>query len=215
MAIENRRPIKARSNAFFQGVASRLAKTNISPNQISILSIVFALLVPTAFGFWKADGLVAPLLAFAGIQLRLICNLLDGMVAIEGGKKSPLGDIYNEFPDRIADTVILLGFAMADWKDSVLLSLALLASFFAVMTAYTRVLGAAIGTKHYFVGPMAKQHRMALLTITALLLPILSHWLSPITITKAVMSMISVGCVITVGRRLRLIAEELRQKKMA
>ncbi len=45
------------------------------------------------------------------IQLRLICNLLDGMVAVEGGMKTACGDIYNDLPDRISDSLIILGIA--------------------------------------------------------------------------------------------------------
>jgi phosphatidylglycerophosphate synthase len=39
----------------------------------------------------------------ACIQLRLLCNLLDCMVAIEGGKSAPTGALFNEMPDRFAD----------------------------------------------------------------------------------------------------------------
>jgi phosphatidylglycerophosphate synthase len=49
------------------------------------------------------------LLAAAAIQLRLLCNLLDGMLAVEGGLKTPLGELYNEIPDRLADVAILAG----------------------------------------------------------------------------------------------------------
>ena len=46
---------------------------------------------------------------FDPIQLRLIANLLDGLVAVEGGKRTPTGELYNEAPDRIADTAVLVG----------------------------------------------------------------------------------------------------------
>jgi hypothetical protein len=36
------------------------------------------------------------LIGIAGMQLRLLCNLLDGMVAIEGGMKGKAGDLFNE-----------------------------------------------------------------------------------------------------------------------
>ena len=42
------------------------------------------------------------------MQLRLLCNMLDGMVAVEGGKGSRTGEIYNEVPDRIADPLLLV-----------------------------------------------------------------------------------------------------------
>lgn len=53
-------------------------------------------------------GIVGSILCIAGIQLRLLCNLFDGMVAIEGGKKSDVGSLYNEFPDRIADSLLIV-----------------------------------------------------------------------------------------------------------
>ncbi len=38
-----------------------------------------------------------------------------------------------------------------------------------MLTAYIRVLGGALGTPQYFTGPMAKQHRMFVITLGALL----------------------------------------------
>jgi len=37
-----------------------------------------------------------------------LCNLLDGMVAIEHGKQSQLGVLYNELPDRVSDSVLFV-----------------------------------------------------------------------------------------------------------
>jgi len=48
------------------------------------------------------------LLAVAGIQGRLLCNMLDGMVAIEGGRQTKSGEIFNDLPDRVADAVIFV-----------------------------------------------------------------------------------------------------------
>ena len=33
-----------------------------------------------------------------GVLGRLLCNLLDGMVAVEGGKRSKSGELYNDVP---------------------------------------------------------------------------------------------------------------------
>ncbi len=52
-------------------------------------------------------------LAAVGIQLRLVCNLMDGMLAVEGGLKTANGDLFNEFPDRIADVAILAALGQA------------------------------------------------------------------------------------------------------
>jgi phosphatidylglycerophosphate synthase len=94
------------------------------------------------------------------VQARLVCNLLDGMVAIEGGKKSPVGSLYNEFPDRIADSlfIVALGYAVG-WP-----ALGWFGALAAALTAYIRVFGGSLGFAQDFRGPMAKQQRMAVLT---------------------------------------------------
>ena len=94
------------------------------------------------------------------IQARLACNLLDGMVAMEWGKKSPLGHLYNEFPDRVADSVLIvsLGYAIG------IPVLGWFGALAAALTAYVRVFGASLGLPQDFRGPMAKQHRMAVMT---------------------------------------------------
>jgi phosphatidylglycerophosphate synthase len=212
MSIDNRRPIKARSLVIIQRMASWLARSSVTPNQISVLSVAFSLLVPFSFATLEAGSWTASFVALLGIQLRLLCNLLDGMVAIEGQKKSVLGDIYNEFPDRIADTIILVGMALCDRLDSMLLVFAVTAALMAALTAYTRVLGASVGTKQYFSGPMAKQHRMALLTATIIALPILPSSLSHQTTLKFALVVISLGCIATIAIRLRKISMELQGK---
>ncbi|TBN37982.1 CDP-alcohol phosphatidyltransferase family protein [Pseudomonas sp. BGI-2] len=155
---DNRRPIKTRSAGWAKHITDLLVKRDISPNQISVASIAFAL--AGAVALMIDNGLVGSLLCAFGIQLRLLCNLFDGMVAIEGGKKSDIGSLYNEFPDRIADSLLIvaLGYAIG-YAD-----LGWFAALAAALTAYVRVFGGSIGLKQSFMGPMAKQHRMAVMT---------------------------------------------------
>jgi hypothetical protein len=104
---ETRRPIKSRSNTAIRKLAEALAHSSITPNQISAASVVFAaigaLALPLVDKWWAMP------IALAAIQLRLLCNVLDGLVAVEGGKKSALGALYNEFPDRVADSLLIVG----------------------------------------------------------------------------------------------------------
>ncbi|MHC8326308.1 CDP-alcohol phosphatidyltransferase family protein [Pseudomonas sp. LB1P83] len=160
---DNRRPIKTRSAGWAKHITDLLVKRDISPNQISVASIAFALAGAVALNI--DNGLVGSLLCAVGIQLRLLCNLFDGMVAIEGGKKSDIGSLYNEFPDRIADSLLIvaLGYAIG-YAD-----LGWFAALAAALTAYVRVFGGSIGLKQSFMGPMAKQHRMAVMTASLVL----------------------------------------------
>lgn len=174
MFTSNRRPIQTRSSSWAKKAAQWLTKRHISPNNISLFSLVFAAFSAIAFlvAFTLSDPVgtrVALLFAALGIQGRLLCNLLDGMVAIEGQKHSPEGAIFNDLPDRIADTVIFIGLGygltLFHWAPT----LGWATSVAAFFTAYVRLLGASCGLPQYFRGPMAKPHRMALLTISALI----------------------------------------------
>jgi len=146
--------------------------------------------------------------AAAGIQLRLICNLMDGMVAIEGGMKSKTGDVFNDLPDRFADLLLIVpaGYAVA-WVHGP--ELAWAAGALAVFTAYVRVLGGALGLKQDFVGPMAKQQRMALLTFAAL---VSIFEPQPRYALTAALGLIAVGSLLTVFRRTSRIMQLLRER---
>lgn len=154
-----RRPLASRSTGWARWLAAKLAASAITPNQISIASIPLAAAGGALIGF-GADW-PAWLAAAVCVQLRLLCNLLDGMVAIEGGKATPAGALYNEIPDRVADSLLLIpvGYAVG-WPW-----LGWAAALLAALTAYIRALGGALGLPQSFAGVMAKQRRMAALTL--------------------------------------------------
>ena len=108
-----RRPIKARDTLWAAHVAAWLARAGVRPNIISLASALFAGGAGLCLrASRQGDGplsAVAFLTAAALIQIRLLCNLFDGMVAIEGGFKTKSGEIFNELPDRFADGFIFVG----------------------------------------------------------------------------------------------------------
>ncbi|MBS0575488.1 MAG: CDP-alcohol phosphatidyltransferase family protein [Proteobacteria bacterium] len=154
----DRRPLATRQAGWARRLAAALARSAITPDQISLLSVFFAAAGAALLAWWPTWlGLLD---AAVCVQLRLACNLLDGMVAVEGGKASAVGKIWNELPDRLADVVLLvaLGFACgAPW-------LGWLGAVLAVATAYVRAFGGSLGLAQDFRGPLAKPQRMAVLT---------------------------------------------------
>lgn len=184
---DKRRPIKSRSNPLMVRLAKWLSQKNITPNQISLFSMVPALVAMLALAVWQISTIVWVqifflVIALVGIQLRLLCNLIDGMVAIEGGKVTPAGELFNEVPDRVSDTFFFIGLGLSlittyDTSAFYGLALGLVASLFAAFTAYIRVLGVAMGTPAFFSGPLAKQHRMALMSL-ALIVTIIGLFFS-------------------------------------
>ena len=201
---DNRRPLKVRQVTIMAACARWLSHRQITPNQISIASVGFALLAAVCIVLIPATHTAAWLPAIGAavlIQGRLLCNLFDGMVAVEGGKSTPSGELFNDIPDRVADPIILVaaGYAIGDISWSI--SLGWCAGLLAVMTAYIRTLAASIDAPVNFQGPMAKQHRMAVMTAACLLCAVESlFWSTQLSLVCALI-IISVGCLITAIRR--------------
>jgi phosphatidylglycerophosphate synthase len=213
----DRRPLKTRDRGWAKALASLLVRWRVQPNVISICSIVFALGAGALLiASRDADGVnrvVLLIAAAACIQLRLLCNLFDGMVAVEGKMASKTGDIFNELPDRIADPLIIVPAGYAIIRFYTLgPTLGWLAGLLAVMTAYVRVLAGSVRAKQDFVGPMAKQHRMATMTI-AIIVDAAAGYLRfrDYALMLALIGII-LGTIITMIRRTRRIAAELESR---
>lgn len=218
MSISNRRQVASRNSGFAQTTARVLAGWGVSPNQVSTASIFFSLAAFAAFYFVRENSWYL-ILAVLFIQCRLLCNLFDGMLAIEYDKKSKVGELYNEVPDRISDALIILGagivpvgafgnsgVSLAAWSPWVM-QMAWACVFLATMTAYVRVFGASLVGTHYFLGPMAKQHRMFLISLACIVNLFFENALA-----FALGAMV-VGLVITLVRRLNAVAEALKQSR--
>lgn len=218
---EARRPLASRSTRWAAFLSTAAVRLGLTADVISILSLVFAL-AGSASLLW----LPAPwnlLGCAAGIQLRLLCNLLDGMVAIEGGRKSKVGALYNEVPDRVADSlfIVALGYVIGvPW-------LGWLGALSAAVTAYVRVLGGTFGLAQDFRGPMAKPHRMATMTVACLLgiieLYAARHWpgdavattpssVGRLHVLHLAAWVIALGSIVTCGTRIHAIAKQLRAR---
>jgi phosphatidylglycerophosphate synthase len=158
-----RRPLKSRTTSWARKLSGLLVARRISPNAISVAGIAFAGIGAAALVL-MANGLLPRwsglLIGAAGVQLRLLCNMMDGLVAVEGGLKSKAGDLFNEAPDRIEDVVLLVAAGTACGQPQ----LGWCCATLAVATAYFRAFGASLGFGQNFCGPCAKPHRMAILT---------------------------------------------------
>tara|TARA_B100000378_G_scaffold149650_1_gene120818 strand:- start:543 stop:1202 length:660 start_codon:yes stop_codon:yes gene_type:complete len=211
--LEHRRPLASRQTAWAQATVRMLAKTPITPNQISFLSMVMAGIAGLAFAFSSdaAGALRIVLLLAAALfcQLRLLCNLFDGMLAVEAGRAADDGPFWNEAPDRVADTLILVGAGYGAGMPE----LGWAAAALAIFTAYLRAFAQSLGQPADYSGPMAKPQRMATLTIAALLCltaPMLG--LSIGFVLEAALWLIVLLAAVTCWRRGRRIRKLLRAK---
>lgn len=215
--VNERRPIAARELTASRKVAAWLAKTGVSANAISIVGIFLAAMAGLALAATSHGSKVAPwlwVIAIVGVVGRLLANMFDGMVAIATGTASAVGELYNEVPDRISDSAILIG---AGYAVGGSLTWGYAASLAAMFTAYIRVMGKSAGVKQEFCGPMAKQQRMFIVIVTSTLYLVWPSCdqalgLAPSQggIWTAALVLITIGSLLTTVRRLLRISNNLR-----
>lgn len=198
----DRRPISARESAWARRMADWLARGGVTPNRISLWGMAFGVWSGVLLSCTRTDQLVIVCWLGGAILagLRLLANMLDGMVAERLKKSSAVGALFNEVPDRVSDAAILLGLGYA--QDS-LPWLGWLAALLAVMTAYVRAQLAVAGAPQDFGGPMAKPHRMVVVMAAAVLASagkLLE--MNTALVPEIALSVIGAGSAITVWRRL-------------
>jgi phosphatidylglycerophosphate synthase len=211
----DRRPIATRNRKWAQAATVWLASRNVSPNAISIAGMCACIVAGIALAATSiAYNPILWIIAALGAQLRLTANMLDGMVALASGRASKTGELYNEVPDRISDAAVFIGAGFA-WGGNV--TLGYVATILAVFTAYIRAAGKIAGAPNEFCGPMAKQHRMLVITLICLYSAITPRSWQGITFNDSQIGLMSIGlviiiagCAITVVRRLSRIAHALK-----
>ncbi len=130
------------------------------------------------------------------------------MVAVLRQIASPVGELFNEVPDRVSDAATLIGFGYAAGSDPLP---GFVATIFAIFLAYLRAEGKVAGAHQEFCGPMAKQQRMATVTLVAIacaIVPGATDWQVPMF----ALWLIIAGCIVTAIRRLQRISATLRHR---
>jgi len=207
-----RRPLATRRTRWAQALAAMLVRRGVSPNAISVVGLLFGLLAGGLLGAtahvdgWprRAIWLTAALF----VLLRLLANLLDGMVAVASQRTSRVGELYNELPDRFSDAAALIGLGYAVGGQ---VELGYLAALAAVLTAYVRALGKTAGAPQIYVGPLAKPHRMFLVALCAVAAGVLPEdWVESYRPPMWTLVVCIAGAVVTIVHRLVRIVGALR-----
>jgi phosphatidylglycerophosphate synthase len=221
---EHRRPISVRGVGVFVAMARGLARAGVTPNSISIAGMFAAIGAGACYAMTRWNPEWERVLFAAGaalIPVRLLCNMLDGMVAVEHGKKSATGEMYNEVPDRISDAAVLVGAGYAVESSS---SLGLWAAMLALFVTWVRTLGKSMGMASDFRGPMAKQQRMWVMVVAGLFMAMApGHWRFTVPVKDTILqrmtdvdevgvmalwlTVVILGCIYTAARRMMRLGE--------
>jgi len=208
--IGDRRPLASRGWKISERIARWLARRGITPNAISIAGMLCG--IAAGIMFFETSRVSHPWIFWLSgavlVQLRLLANLYDGMVAVLRQIASSVGELFNEVPDRVSDAATLIGFGYATGSDPLP---GFVATIFAIFLAYLRAEGKVAGAHQEFCGPMAKQQRMATITLVAIacaIVPGATDWQVPMF----ALWLIIAGCIVTAIRRLQRISATLRHR---
>ena len=196
------------------GAVRICVRLGIHPDAVSYGSVVSSALAAGCF-WWSGE---VPWLLIPAVLLcyvRLWLNMLDGMVALASGKASLRGELLNDLPDRVSDAIIFAGVAHSGLCH---VASGYWAAIFALLTAYVGTFGQALGVGRQFGGIMAKPWRMVVLNIGAwttlgLLYSEMPIQFGPLTVLDWTNLIVVVGCVQSMGVRLKRIMQGLAAKQ--
>lgn len=222
MTTADRRPLVLREFRWLRRLAAALAQRGVSANAISLWGLGCAAAAGGAWACTSDSGSFDRALWLAGAALavlRIFANTLDGLVAVEYAKAAPDGLLYNEAPDRIADSFLLIG---AGYAYGGAATLGTLAAAVALFVSYVRLLGQVAGAGSDYRGPMDKGGRMIVLIATAFYCALIpdswqpawgpaKDWGAP----ALALALISLGGIYTAARRLRSASRRLRDRPRA
>jgi len=152
--------LRAALSSAIKPVASGVASTGITPNQITLIG--FAVSILAAYYFFTALPIWGGLL----ILLTGFFDMLDGAVAKVSGKVTRFGGVLDSTLDRYSDMAIIGAIVLGGLCDPVWGILAIVGSF---MVSYVRARGETEGVRMAGVGLMERAERLIVLTVAALI----------------------------------------------
>ncbi len=133
-----------------------LVERRVHPDIITFSGVVCAGLMGVSLALSARWPLL--LLTVAPFAIgRLAANALDGLVARRTDMARPLGEVFNECCDRLADTLVFVGLAL---NSGVFAPLAWGTLVLVLLNSYLGIVAKAAGGKRQFGGLLAKADRM-------------------------------------------------------
>ena len=155
--------LKQRAQSWLTSEAALLHRLGLTPNHVSILGLVLALLSAVTYWQWQLHPLlliVAPLLMLASGLL----DALDGAIARIYGEATKFGGFFDSLLDRYADAVILCGIILGGLTE---MSWGLAALMGSLLVSYARARAEAAGVKMESVGLAERAERIVIIALAS------------------------------------------------
>jgi phosphatidylglycerophosphate synthase len=186
--------LKPRFQGALDGVAGALIRRRVHPDRLTGLALLLAL---AGGGALVLSRWAPPLLWLLPplVLARTALNALDGMVARGSGLARPWGTVLNEVGDRLADTALFAGLALAPGADPGLGAVTLV---LLLLSSYVGTVAQAAGGARQYGGVMGKADRMLVLGVAA---PLAWAW-PGVPVLSGALLVVSAGLVLTIIQRL-------------
>lgn len=147
-------------DAFLLPLARGMRVVGLTPNGVTLISLVFAVLAALALALARDPGSWL-LAAGAGlVALNAILDGLDGRLARLTNTSSKRGDYLDHVVDRYADFAILLGLTLSPLADDTWGLLAIAGTF---LTSYMGTQAQALGLGRNYGGWLGRADRLVIL----------------------------------------------------
>lgn len=147
--------LKPRFQNLLRPLVQRLHARGVTANQVTLaaagVSVLLGALIAAFAGYLWLFAMI-PL----WMLLRMALNAIDGMLAREFAQQSTLGAYLNELCDVIADSALILPFAMLAEVSPLWV---VLATLLALLVEYAGVMGPLVGAGRRYDGPLGKSDR--------------------------------------------------------
>lgn len=198
-----RTTIQLQTRRFAEWAIAPVARTGISPNGLTVVGLILNMVagIVLASGEWFPGGVL--------VLLAGAFDMFDGALARVMNQKTAFGAFLDSTLDRYSEVAVLVGLQLAflrgeatDWTVWVGVTLAMIILANSLMTSYARARAEGLGLDCE-VGLFQRAERVIGLGVALLL---------PYNAMIAVLVLVAVGTLITVGQRVlhvwRLTASE-------
>jgi len=174
--------LKPRFQELLHPYVTRLAAAGVTANQVTLAAAAGSV----AIGVLVAScAVIRPLFLLIALWFpaRMALNAVDGMLAREFARKSPLGAYLNELGDVVSDAALYYPFALVSpFGPASVVTVIVLAT----TSEFAGALGPMVGTERQYQGPMGKSDRAAVFGLLALWVGVMAPrpdwlwWLMPV-----------------------------------
>ncbi|MEM3788418.1 MAG: archaetidylinositol phosphate synthase [Candidatus Bathyarchaeia archaeon] len=155
--------LKAKVQSAIKTQAQIANKLGLTPNTISAIGIILALLSAIAYAIGRQT--ITLTLAIVLLLLSGYCDILDGALARLCEKETPFGGFLDSLLDRYADSAVYVGIILGGLCSA---SWGLIALIGSLLVSYSRARAEAAGIKMETVGLAERAERIIIIAAASI-----------------------------------------------